>query len=83
MSEEVKTEINNIKILCATRGTALAIMQKDIEYTKNTVEKIDKKIDDFSGKFAGKWVERFIVGLVLIFALAALYIIFDFVGLPR
>lgn len=94
MAEEVKTEINNIKALCATRGTQLALMQKNIEDTKEAVNKLDKKFDDFDKKldtqferfnrqFAGKWVEKFAVSLVLIFALAALYIIFDTAGLPR
>ena len=52
---------------------------------KNLDEKIDTiivKLDCIDGKYAGKWTERWIVAITLLFALSALYFIFKSVGLP-
>lgn len=44
------------------------------------ISSISEKLDH---RYAGKWVEKFAVAVITIFALASLYLIFEAVGLPR
>jgi len=74
--------------------TDLLLMQKDLKTLRDDTQEIKCDIremkDHWNGlverldnRYASKKVELGFYALIIIFALAALYIIFDRVGLPR
>lgn len=74
---------NNCAKISGNYNITQKLMQKDIDQIKNTQEEILSIIKSNEKKYAFKWVERWVVGVTIIFALAALWIIFNDVGLPH
>jgi septation ring formation regulator EzrA len=97
MEERIKQnsqELNKLKDKCSTYDTCMALMQKDIEEIKDELTEIKRNqmnymnsMEEFLEKVeqrkADKWVEKFAVSLISIFALSALYYIFQQAGLPH
>jgi FtsZ-binding cell division protein ZapB len=90
---DMEDEISQIKNTCSLRYTSIMLMQKDIEEIKENDKKHEKKLDfivdqlscmndKLDKRYAGKWVERFVTAVVILFALAALNYVFKHVGLP-
>ena len=75
-------EIINLNKRCNYYDTNMALMQKDIQDIKSDIGEIKVALKEFMDLKADKWTERFCVGIILIFALSALYYIFNQVGLP-
>ena len=67
---------DKIKVSMAKMETNLVFIKKELIEIKDAVKACNKK-------FASKWVETAMAGLIVIFVLATLYTIFDKVGLPR
>jgi ABC-type antimicrobial peptide transport system ATPase subunit len=78
-TETMAQEFKDIKKILSNHSTDNALMSQDIGYVK---EKVDRIEHGLCGK-ADKWVEKAIVAVVIIFALGALYLIFDMAGIPR
>ena len=80
-------DITSIKENCHTHNTNNTLMRRDVEDIKTYIKEDLQWKKDFEAKmdqgFAKKWVEKVIVSLITIFALAALWIIFDKAGLPH
>lgn len=82
-SIETMKQLTKIKDHCAARGTEIALMQKDIKNNMVKLDKILSKLDTIENRFAAKWVERWVVAVTIIFALAALWVIFEGNNLPH
>lgn len=76
----METEINGIKLKCAVHDANYEVMCKDIKEIKEDLREIKEMLDQ---KYAAKWVEKFAILIIGIFALASLYFIFERVGLPH
>lgn len=79
--------ITNIKDGCAKRGTEIALMSQRLDKLdvnqQKIIDKLDYLDDKLDKKYSAKWVQYVIEFLLIIFALASLYIIFDSAGLPH
>ena len=79
--------MDNINLNCAPPCEPLKAVKEQLENPiyglvalHNKIDAMNEKMDK---KYAGKWVERFAVSVITIFALSALYFIFEKVGLPH
>ena len=85
-SPETKEKLNNINLLCATRGEQIVNMSSKITRIElNQIqanEKLDSIIEKLDGKYASKKTEYIVNAVLVIFAMAALYYMFSHVGLP-
>jgi len=62
---------------------SMAKMETNLEFIKAQLKEIKIAIRACNKKYASKWVETAMAGLIVIFVLGAIYTIFDAVGLPR
>ena len=86
----VNDNISLIKTNCNNHNTNNEIMRRDIDTIKEYIKEdlqwkkdFEAKMDNAFQKKANRWVEKVIVSIITIFALAALWIIFDRAGLPH
>lgn len=75
------------KAKCSLRTNEInikvALMQKDIKNVIKGQNNIINKLDNMEKTFANKWVEKWVVAVTILFALSALYLMFDRVNLPH
>ena len=62
---------------------SMAKMETNLEFIKAQLKEIKIAIRACNKKYASKWVENAMAGLIILLVLAALYAIFDSAGLPR
>lgn len=88
--ENLTKQINKFKDNCNKQtgefNTSIKLMEQE---QKNQGKKIDKILTKLDGmdekldkKYSAKWVQWVVEAVLIIFALASLYFIFEKVGLP-
>lgn len=73
-------EINKIKLKCAVHDANYDVMCRDIKDIKSDIKDIKEMLEN---KYAAKWVEKAVTGLIVLLVLAALYQILNSAGLPH
>jgi hypothetical protein len=75
------------KAKCSLRtnkiNTTIKLMQKDIKNIMKSQTDILKQLEKMEEKFANKWTEKWITAVTIIFALSALYLLFEKANLPH
>jgi len=79
--------INSIKNHCAEEHTNIMLMNQKLDNVERTQQEILSKLDTMDEKmdarYAAKWVQYVVQGLIILLALSALYLILDGAGLPH
>lgn len=83
LCEQHHEEINKLISKNELQDTHFAYMKKNQDEILKQLKAIRSDISELDQKYASKNVEKIVYGIVILFALSAVYFIMDTVGLPH